>query len=82
MPGENLQRDLAEVLNYYSAEQGSDTPDFILATFLLRCLEAFNKASRARETWFGTGLRLGGPVALRPTEEPKQEQRKAGEETA
>lgn len=45
---ENL---LASVINKCSMENGSDTPDFILAGFLNGCLVAFDTASRLREEW-------------------------------
>jgi hypothetical protein len=72
MPGESLQKDLAEVLNYYSAENGSDTPDFILAKFLVQCLAAFNETSRARETWYGKALRIGGVTDIAQPDPPPQ----------
>lgn len=56
-PCENRQsefeREIASVLNRYSAEQASDTPDFILADYLMDCLEAWNFALNAREKWYG-----------------------------
>jgi hypothetical protein len=47
-----LQTELAQTLNRYSAENGSDTPDFILAQYLTDCLEAWNRAVQAREKWY------------------------------
>lgn len=58
--GNDLQSAIAEALNRFSAENGSNTPDFILAQYLLACLAAFNEASRAREAWYGKELRIGG----------------------
>jgi hypothetical protein len=49
----SLQRDLAGILNAHSAENSSNTPDFILARYLMDCLRSFNVAVRAREAWFG-----------------------------
>lgn len=57
--GNDLQSEIASVLNRFSAENSSNTPDFILAQYLLSCLAAFNEASRAREKWYGTELRIG-----------------------
>jgi hypothetical protein len=57
--GADLSHALASALNQFSAENGSNTPDFILAQYLLGCLAAFNAASRARETWYGQSLRIG-----------------------
>ena len=48
-----LEKALASVLNYYSAEHGSHTPDFILAQFLTGCLAAWNDATTARDQWYG-----------------------------
>ncbi len=59
--GNDLASALADALNRFSAENGSNTPDFILAQFLLDCLTAFNACSRARETWYGRSLSIGGP---------------------
>lgn len=50
---EKLEKELATVLNRYSQENGSNTPDFILAQYLLGCLAAFNVAVHQRETWYG-----------------------------
>jgi hypothetical protein len=48
-----LAHDLAAMLNKHSAENASNTPDFILAEYLLGCLAAFNVATQQRETWYG-----------------------------
>jgi hypothetical protein len=58
--GDELQDELAAVLNKYSAENMSNTPDFILAQYLLDCLAAFNHASIRREAWYGKQLTIGG----------------------
>lgn len=64
-----LERDLEGVLNRYSQENASNTPDFILAQYLLGCLAAWNTAVQQRETWYGRDARPTGgdgpvPVAL------------------
>jgi acyl carrier protein len=48
-----LQEKLTDLLNQYSAENGSNTPDFILAEYLLESLRAFERAVVARERWYG-----------------------------
>jgi hypothetical protein len=58
--GNDLQSAIAAALNSFSAENGSNTPDFILATYLLSSLAAFDAASRARESWYGRALSIGG----------------------
>lgn len=44
---------LENLLNEYTLETGSNTPDFILAEYMCRCLEAFDAAVEARERWYG-----------------------------
>lgn len=64
---ETLTKELAAVLNRHSMEDGSNTPDFILATFLLDCLASWDKTVAARERWYGRGPesiepKVGAPV--------------------
>lgn len=54
----NLQEEIRAAINRVSAENGSNTPDFILAQFLTSCLQAFDTASRAREKWYGKSLSI------------------------
>lgn len=51
----DLREELCTLLNRYSAENHSDTPDFILAAYLLTCLDAFDTAVKTRERWYGRG---------------------------
>lgn len=48
----DLRRELAALLNSHSREQNSSTPDFILARYLIGCLEAFEQAVNARDGWY------------------------------
>jgi hypothetical protein len=57
--GEALARDLAGVLNRYSAENMSNTPDFLLAEYLIGCLANFNVAIQGREAWYNRAFRPG-----------------------
>jgi len=50
---ESLREDLQELLNFHSAENGSDTPDFILVDYLVGCLEVFDRTLARREQWYG-----------------------------
>lgn len=47
-----LRDDIRSALNYHSAENASGTPDFILANFLIDCLDAWNGAMEARTFHF------------------------------
>ena len=44
-----LEESIRAAINRASAEQQSDTPDYILARYLLDCLAAFGRATRMRE---------------------------------
>jgi hypothetical protein len=46
-------KELEALINKYSQENGSDTPDFILAQYLSGCLILFGIAVRARSRWYG-----------------------------
>ena len=48
-----FKKELEDLINRYCIENGSDTPDFILANYLVGCVENFNFAVSAREVWYG-----------------------------
>lgn len=43
---------LSSIINSYSKENGSNTPDFILAEYLEGCLNTFNAATNQRTNWY------------------------------
>lgn len=45
--------ELELLINKHSIENGSNTPDFLLAEFLTDCLAAFDKTTNLREKWYG-----------------------------
>jgi len=47
-----LRTEIEEAINKNSCENGSDTPDFILAEYLTDCLKTFDKAVVRREEWY------------------------------
>ena len=52
---QEIVRDLAKVINKYSLEQESQTPDYILAEYMLKSLSDLNRLMRDRDYWyFGT----------------------------
>lgn len=53
----NLRREIEQALNRECAENRSNTPDFILAEYLIDCLNAFDKSVNAREAWYGRGAK-------------------------
>ena len=68
-PEKDLEKELAGVLNRYSAENDSNTPDWILAQYLLACLAAFNGAVQQREGWYGRDPRPTEPFSPLPPRE-------------
>ncbi len=48
----SFRKKLSGLINSYSMENNSDTPDFILAMFLGDCLETFDKAVKRRSEWY------------------------------
>lgn len=48
-PLSEFREELKALINTYSLENESDTPDFILAQYLVECLAAFNTAVRHRD---------------------------------
>lgn len=52
----SLKKDIKEAINKASAENLSNTPDFILAGYLMMCLDAFESATKERDGWYGVHL--------------------------
>jgi hypothetical protein len=66
MTADTFEQELEALINRYSQENLSNTPDFILAEFLLLCLVAWNHATTERERWYG---RIPRETALGPPPE-------------
>lgn len=65
----DFRSELETIINRYSKENGSNTPDFILAEYLDDCLAAFDKASKRRTKWCAPERQpdLPAPVGPAPT---------------
>ena len=50
---ETFVKELEYLINRYSQEQDSNTPDFILAEYLNNCLQNFAIVVEKREKWHG-----------------------------
>lgn len=48
----SLRQEIEQAINRNCAENGSDTPDWILAEFIMDALEAFDRAVNARSKWY------------------------------
>ena len=51
----NFEEEIREVIDRHSAENTSNTPDFVLAGYITACLRAFDTAVELRETFYGRG---------------------------
>ena len=63
-PPKDLATELAEVINRRSLESDSNTPDFILASYLADCLGTWKKHVVQRDKWYRAG---GYEVSALPT---------------
>jgi hypothetical protein len=50
---DSFEKELEFLLNKYSRENDSNTPDFVLAKYLVNCLHTWNDSVSAREVWYG-----------------------------
>lgn len=53
---QSFQVELTTLINRHSLENGSDTPDFILAQHLYECLVCYQRTITARDKWFGVDM--------------------------
>ena len=50
-----FERELEGLINKYSLQSKSDTPDFMLAEYLINCLNNFNVITKKIERWYVNG---------------------------
>jgi hypothetical protein len=58
----NIQQfrlDLCRIINRHSLDCRSNTPDFILADYLVDCLLSYEKIHEKNEKWYGKKLEVG-----------------------
>jgi len=48
----SFKRRLSNLINEFSLENKSSTPDFILSNYLIRCLDNFDETSDEKSSWF------------------------------
>lgn len=59
----SFERSLESIINQHSRENGSNTPDFILAQFLMGCVRAWDAAVMRRSQWYGGKDQIAPPDA-------------------
>lgn len=57
-----FQKELQELINKHCLENESDSPDFILAEYMLDTLDAYTDAVKKRENWYGRKLGCEEPT--------------------
>lgn len=63
--GGTFEQELASLVNRYSMENKSNTPDFILAKYIEGTLKALNEAIVTREVWYGRESRIAPSAGVR-----------------
>lgn len=61
----SLQELIRMELNKRCVENESNTPDFLLAEYLIDCLKAWNKITKKRDKWYGIHLEPGNKYFLK-----------------
>jgi hypothetical protein len=67
MSHQEFRKDLEGLINRYSMENGSNTPDFMLSSYLVACLFAFDEITKARDKWY----KRGNDDPPNPTQSPR-----------
>lgn len=49
---DSFEKELEHLINRHSMENDSNTPDFLLSSYLKDCLDAYNRATKARDIWY------------------------------
>lgn len=65
----SFRDDLKHIINCHSQENGSNTPDFILAKYMEMCLKAFDEATNTRDKWYGFNQKI--PIDPQPDFTPE-----------
>ena len=68
----NFLQELEFVINKHCVENESDTPDYILARYIGRCLDNWNETTYERDKWWGfkkwTHEAVESDTVLRPND--------------
>lgn len=64
-----LKDEIKNLLNKYSAEDESNTPDHVLAEYIANCLDAFDLAVNSRDSWYNISPEPGWEIRRDPVPE-------------
>lgn len=62
----SFEEDIRAVINSHNQENLSNTPDFILACYLVECMNSFDMAVSRREEWYGREIIDGNSQQVKP----------------
>jgi len=66
----SFRKELETLINSYSMENESNTPDFLLADFLEGALITFDQVVKRRDEWYGQQKQSKETVKAKPGFEP------------
>lgn len=64
MEASEFEQAIRKAINCHSMENGSNTPDFLLARYLCDCLDAYNRIMVEREKWYGNNQTISGYIGF------------------
>ena len=54
----NFKNELIDLINRASIENDSNTPDFLLADYLIECLNIFGRITNSRDSWHNSDIKF------------------------
>lgn len=61
---DKVHEEFRSVVNRSSIDAALNTPDYILADYLVECLKMYEKTTSDRDAWWGLKLEVGGKTTL------------------
>lgn len=55
-----IEKEITEIFNRHGLDTITDTPDYILADYVMTSLYAYLKTKSATEKWFGKKITING----------------------
>lgn len=60
-----LEKEIENLMNKYNIDTITDTPDFIIAEYLMTCLRNYLVTKNKVEKWFGKRITINGVEELK-----------------
>ena len=65
---EEIEKEITEIFNKHGLDTITDTPDYILADYVMTSLYAYLKAKGNTEKWFGKKITINGVEELKDSD--------------